>query len=163
MRAKQWFRDQCSLEMFCYAATAARDALQAELRTYIEGDLKLRLFSLRVTCGPKFDFPTQFPPEIDLTVESTIEPAQTKVQVHHKLLLKRVNIAVLRNAGVTDLKGKVNELLELHTRAVFFAKKYVEVVVGFEALREEIKRRVKSLKRLVVYLKLLKLNFVFYF
>jgi len=142
VRVGDWFRAECTLDLFCFDRVCVRARLQDVLRGYIEGELHRRLFGFRVIC--RVPFPTDFDVAEDYLVKSRVEPAQTEIPVHHKILLKRENIAQFREANITDLETFLRKLLEKVTGSVLFEKTYGDVLLKFEDIRNDIKRRVSE-------------------
>ncbi|HEV7402522.1 MAG TPA: hypothetical protein VGO11_06340, partial [Chthoniobacteraceae bacterium] len=141
-KAMEWFRTDCSLEEFCYDVPSLRPKLEAHLKTYIEGKLRMRLFYFRLTCTVPFEKEWQVPETYE--VACTLHPGEIKVQVQHNLLLERLNIATFRKANIADLGAWIKNTLESKTRVAFFEKKYVDVVIDFETLSDKIKSDVKK-------------------
>ncbi len=141
-RAAIWFRSNCTLEEFCYEPAKVRIKLEAELRPYVEDDLYRILFNFRVTCSASFE--KEFPIREDYDVTCEVEPGQTKVPVRHRVLLDRKNIAELRKSSIPNLEQWVEKTLTRHTRAVLFGKKYVDVILKFDEIVQEIKQSVKE-------------------
>lgn len=142
MRTMQWFRTHCSLEDFCYNVPKVRRGLEERLKGYIENELRRKLFSFTVTCTVPFE--KDFPIREDYAVTCKVEPGQTEVPVQHKLLLERKDIAQFRRSQIANFEQWIDTMLQRHTRAVFFGKSYVAVIVGFDTIEREIKDRVMA-------------------
>jgi hypothetical protein len=141
MRTMQWFRLECKLDDFCYNESAVRQPLEGVLKRYIEDELRRKLFGFRVTCKVPFD--TEFLVPQDYSVTCRVQP-ETEVPVQHQLLIEKSDIAQFRRKKISDLKQWIEKTLDRHTRAVLFDKKYADVIVNFESLAEDIKRRVEE-------------------
>lgn len=141
-KAMGWFRTDCSLEEFCYDVPGLRPKLEKHLKTYLEGKLRMRLFSFRLTCTVPFEKEWQVPETYE--VVCTLHPGEIQVPVQHNLLLERLNIATFRKANIPELGTWIKNTLESKTRVAFFEKKYVDVVVDFDTLSDKIKGDVRK-------------------